>query len=278
MEKYILGQSEMREINEQSPEIRIDLYLKENIYYDNALIYGRVRDNKRSPIEEAKVKFIDINGQELGYVYSSEDGYYTYNGVKLNKKIRIEAQKSGYQDHRSCYIDVKSRRIIYNIVLEENITHKTTLITGHVYNEDGKPLEYITIVLSKFDSKENEKVYTYTCSNEYGQFVFSKITKGKYKITINESKYYPLSKVVDIVDIKDFHRIDLKLKRRANKTKIAGNILDDEGNPIKDALVILYRVEENEEFIPIDFRLTDEFGKYEFEDIPYGNYVVKAVY
>lgn len=272
MEKYILGQSEMREINKKNPEIRIDLYLEENKYYNNALIYGHVRDNRGSPLEDVKIKFVDESGNTIGYVYSSKDGYYTYNGIKLNSKIKIEAEKNGYKIYRSCCINIKSRRIIYNIILEEE-AYRSTLITGHVFDKDKKPIAYITVTLFK-----NGKLYKCTCTNEYGQFIFSNIVKGKYKLVVNDSQYYPYEVVLNIEDLKDIYEKDIFLENRVGKTKINGTIYDESNRPIKDALVVLYKVEDEDKYTPIDFRFTDEFGKYEFEDIPYGSYVVKAVY
>ncbi|SHH42343.1 Carboxypeptidase regulatory-like domain-containing protein [Caloranaerobacter azorensis DSM 13643] len=271
MEKYILGQSEMKELNKENPEIRIDLYLEENKYFENALIYGHIRNDRGSPLEGVKIKFVDENGNIIGYVYSSNDGYYTYNGVKLNTKIRIEAEKNGYKLHRSCYINIKSRRIIYNIILEEE-AYKFTLITGHVFDECKRPIAYITITLFK-----NEKLYKYTCTNKYGQFIFSSIVKGKYKLVINDSKYCSYETILDIEDLKRIYKVDILLEDRVSKTKINGNIYDENNTPIEDALVILYKIEKDK-YIPIDFRFTDEFGKYEFEDMPYGDYIVKAVY
>ncbi|WP_427339269.1 carboxypeptidase regulatory-like domain-containing protein [Caloranaerobacter sp. DY30410] len=272
MEKYILGQSEMKELNKENPEIRIDLYLEENKYFDNALIYGHVRDNRGSLLEDVKIKFVDESWNAIGCVYSSKDGYYTYNGVRLNSKIRIEAEKNGYKTHRSCYINIKSRRIIYNIILEEE-TYKFTLITGHVFDKDKKTIAYVTVTLFK-----NEKLYRYTCTNKYGQFIFSTIVKGEYKLVINDSKYYSYETILDIEDLKDIYKIDILLENRVSKTKINGIIYEENNSPIEDALVILYKVEDEDKYISIDFRFTDEFGKYEFEDMPYGNYVVKAVY
>ncbi|MDK2820841.1 MAG: hypothetical protein PWP31_806 [Clostridia bacterium] len=163
MDKYVSGQSKIGRITEDNREVRLDLQLENNIYSDNVLIYGYITDSYEKPIQNASVSFFNQNNKEIGSIYSSEEGFYSYGGIKLNSKI-------------------------------------------------------------------TDKIFD----------------------------------------------IDIKLSKRDTETKITGQIQDNTGKLISNAIVLLYRVEENGKIIPVKHTISDKEGRYIFTNIPYNKYIVKA--
>ncbi|MCY6484732.1 hypothetical protein OW763_10300 [Clostridium aestuarii] len=276
MDKYELGQSQMGSVTEQQQEIRLDLELEKNIYYDSSIIYGYINDLCENPIQNARVSFIDEDNKEIGAVYSSKQGFYIYMGVKQNSKIKIVVEKIGYKKMVSESLNIYSEAYEYNVYLEQAIIPDKTLISGHIVDEKDIPLANISMYLLKKTCYGGEIIYKVTISNIYGQFVFSRIPKGNYCIIVNNPKFKAYQEYIEIIETDKIFDINIKLIKRNTKTKISGQVKDKIGNPIPNALAILYRIEEDGRFVSVKYTMCDQEGKYSFADIPYANYVVKA--
>ncbi|QEK13000.1 carboxypeptidase regulatory-like domain-containing protein [Crassaminicella thermophila] len=275
MDQYILGQSKIAGITDEHPEIVLNLNLKKNTYYDNALIYGNVLTSNECPIEDATISFFNENDEKIGSVYSSEEGFYAYFEVKLNTKVKIIAKKIGYKTKISDFMKICSRMINFNIYLKKSHMSKYTLISGHLVDNNNKPLKDITVYLLKNTCSNEKRVYKATTTNIYGQFVFSDIPRDIYEIFINNPNFEIYNKLIEIKQTDKIFDINIKLNKKDIKTKITGQIKDDNDIPIPNALVILYRVDDNK-FIPIAHTVCNEKGIYCFTNIPFDNYIVKA--
>lgn len=276
MDKYILGQSKIGGITDKHCETVLDLKLEKNTYYNNALIYGNIMTCNKKPVENAIISFFNKNNKKIGSVYSSEEGFYAYFEVKLNSKVKIITKKSGYKTTTSDFVDIYSEMTNINIFLEKAPFSKYTLISGHLFDNNNKPLDNITIYLLKNVCSNKPAVYKATNTNPYGQFVFSDIPKGIYKIFINNPNFETYNKLIEIKQTDEIFDINIKLSKENLTTKVTGQIKADNDNPVSNAIVVLYRVEPDGTFIPITHTLCDEEGTYCFTDIPFDNYIVKA--
>ncbi|MBF8983932.1 carboxypeptidase regulatory-like domain-containing protein [Lutibacter sp. B2] len=276
MDKYILGQSHIGGITKDAPEVVLSLQLEKNTYYDNSLIYGHITDLCENPIENATVSFLNKDNEKIGSVYSSEEGLYTYFGVKYNNKVKIIVKKPGYKSTISDLLKICLKKFKYNVSLKELPISTKTLISGHLVDEDNIPLEGLFVYLLKICCSDNKWLYKTTISNQYGQFIFQNIPKGKYLILINNPIFDTYNKHIEIIKTDKIFAIDITLIKKEISTKITGQITDDTGKSIPNAIVVLYRVEEDKKLIPVKYTLCDEEGRYSFTNIPYNNYIVKA--
>ena len=276
MDKYVLGQSKIGSICEEHREVRLDLQLENNIYSGNVLIYGYVTDSCGKPIHNASISFFDQNNKEIGLIYSSEEGFYSYGGIKLNSIIKIIVKKLGYRDYISNFLNICTRSFELNICLNKSPVFNKTIISGHLVDENNTPLENILIYLLMNSNCGKKKVYKATNSNLYGQFVFTEIPKGKYDIFINDPNFNIYRKSIEIIETDKIFDIDIKLNKRNIETKIIGQIQDNTGKLISNATVVLYKVEKNKRLIPVRYTTSDKEGRYIFTNIPYNNYIVKA--
>lgn len=276
MERYILGQSKIGIITKKSPKIALSIQLKDNSYYDNALIFGYIKDFDEETIENANVSFLRKDNSAIGSVYSSEDGLYTFYGAKFDSKVRIIVKKSGYKSYVSDLEEICLRKYKYNICLKKLPEITMALISGHLVDEHNIPLEDMFIYLIKRSCSNTKCIYKTTISNIYGQFIFTNIPKGEYIIFINNSDYNTYNKYIKIIETNKIYNLDIKLSKKEIFTEITGQITDDTGNIISNALVILYRVEKDGKLIPVKYNLCDKNGRYSFVNIPFYNYIVKA--
>ncbi|QXM06297.1 MSCRAMM family protein [Crassaminicella indica] len=276
MDQYILGQSKIGGITDEHPEVVLNLNLKKNAYYDNALIYGNILTFNECPIEGALISFFDENDEKIGSVYSSKEGFYAYFEVKLNTKVKIITEKSGYKTKISDFIEICSRMINFNIYLKKSPMSKYAFISGHLVDNNNNPLKDITVYLLKNTCNNEKKVYKATTTNIYGQFVFSDIPKNIYEIFINNPNFEIHNEFIEIKQTDKIFDINIKLNKKDIKTKITGQIKNDNDIPIPNALVILYKVDNDNKFIPIAHTICDEEGIYCFTNIPFDNYIVKA--
>lgn len=275
MDKYELGQSNIGYISKEREEIRLDLQLEKNHHYNDSLIYGCIDDLCGSPIDNACVAFFNKNNIEIGSVYTSQEGFYSYMGVKTNTIIKIRIAKKGYIPSTSNYIFICSKMINYNATLKKCPVADKALISGHLLNEKNNPLKNIPIYLLKKSHCVKNPIYKSTNSNTYGQFVFLEIPKGNYTLLVNNSVFNVYNKVLEITESRNIYNVDIKLIRRVSNTKF-GIVKNKNGTPVSNALVILFKINHNNKLIPIKYTTSDEQGEYLFNDVPHGNYIVKA--
>lgn len=278
MDKYILGQSNMEKVSESQLEVRIDLELVKNNLCEKVLIYGHIKDYYRNAILNAKISFLNVKGEEIGLAYSYENGLYTYYGVNKCSKIRIVVNKKGYKRYVSNLMKICEEKIMINICMQKSIHSMLSIISGHIYNEVGTPLENIIVYLIDNNrANRYKKIYKTTVSNKYGQYVFYDIRRGEYDIFVSNSDFLAVSRRINIVEFDKIYDIDIRLNRRCRETKIMGYIKDENDEFVSDAIVVLYRVSEFEKLIPVEYTNTDEYGKYYFENVNYDRYIVKAI-
>ncbi|SHJ51121.1 MSCRAMM family protein [Paramaledivibacter caminithermalis] len=276
MDKYILGQSRIGRITDEHCKIVLNVELEKNVYYNNALIYGNIMNEDRKPIEDAVICFLNENNEEIGSIYSSKEGFYAYFGIKMNTRVRIVVKKRGYKTKTSNFIKICSRMININVYLKELSMFRYALISGHLVDDDSNPLEGITIYLLRRFCNNKMKVYKVTNTNNYGQFVFIDLKKGIYEIFINDPKFEIYNGFIEIGQTHKIFDINIKLKRNI-KTKIIGQVKDEDNKPIPNAVVILYRVTNDNKYIPVTYSVCDKEGRYCFTDILFDNYIVRAI-
>lgn len=250
--------------------------LEENTYCENAIIYGNVINSNKIPIENAKVSFFDEHNKKLGYVYTSKEGFYIYFGCKLNTKIYIIVQKSEYRKYISNLLKLCSQKIKFNIVFKKIPKLNYSLVSGHVIDINNNPLKDINIYLLKNISNNKFKLYKATILNSYGQFIFDNIPKGNYTLFINDPKFYIHSKYIEIDKSSKIFDVNIVLNKKNMVTKISGQIKNSNGEVIKNSLVVLYKIKANKNLEPFEYTTCNEEGKYEFTNLPHGDYIVKS--
>ena len=100
------------------------------------------------------------------------------------------------------------------------------------------------------------------------------IYHGYYKLNIIVKGYENISWIVLFDEVESFTRIVVKKKSIPDGT-VLGKINVEDTMDLKDVVVILYSVDENNKEKPIKYTYTNEKGEYSFDNIDSGKYLVK---
>lgn len=146
---------------------------------------------------------------------------------------------------------------------------------------DGHPLSRARVMVSEVnDDQKSESVIT----GDDGRFEFRGVPPGQYSLHGDKRGFISSaydqhenywSAIVTGAGV-DTENLVLKLEPAA---AIAGQVLDESGDPIRRATVTLYRVDHSEgveQIRPMNSRQTDDLGSYEFSLLNAGTYFIAA--
>lgn len=118
----------------------------------------------------------------------------------------------------------------------------------------------------------NNRYYTFTDKCGIAKFC---LAFGVYFLKISKLGYKDILYRVVLEDRMSFNKIRL-IKKCYYGGIVYGNIKECNNKNSKCAMVILYKVSEDNTITPIEYTLTDKCGIYMFFNIPPGNYIIKA--
>lgn len=223
-------------------------------------VQGIVQDENGNPVANALVKIYDENGNEVGQVWTDENGEYSI-PIYEEGNFEIVATIPGYGDIQQLVIDENwddDQKII--MTLKPMLTAQ-----GLVRNEDGSPAGNVYIELR--DENGNVIYSGRTDENGYYQFPLEEnktyiahaedgLLSGEETFT-TDSDYNPLTDT-DIV--------------LTSGTFVEGIVLSEDGNTVEGAEVKLFDNEGN----LISTTMTDENGEYHFDLNNDENYQIVA--
>lgn len=278
---YKLGQSQQEEISKVGQEIRLDVKLSKDPFIDKGTIFGTITDNNDDPVKGVLIKIMDNDHNPLYHTLTDDEGKYTISSLEPGSDYHFYAIKDGYllKEERGFAIEAgQSLEINSKITLDPEATLST--ITGHIFDTDGNPIQNMIITLLKIDGEEEIPV-AITSTNEYGQGIFVNVQIGNYIARATKQGYETGVIEVKVSEPGSIINIDAVISESSTESQgtINGVIADDEGNPIGEAVVILYEVTgdaENPIYTPKRYSRTSEDGAYLFGNVPKGNYIVKA--
>lgn len=282
-ELYKLGQSETRSLTNLGEEIRLDLQLEDNILIEVGTVFGKVTDGNGNPIEGVTVKITDTRYNPLYHAITDINGDYSINNVTPGEQYLIFASKDNYNINQGISFTIQTgQQIERNFTLTPVSSTNNSLIAGDITDEQGAPLQGVTVRLIDNADPQNPQILKTTYSNEYGQFVFFDLPQGVYTISAYKLGYsnIEISTIIDQPYQVRNVNISLSVDPVTRKGTINGIIRDKNGIPIEGAFVILFRVDVdaqgNETLVPVRITKTNAEGLYLFEQVEQGNYKIKA--
>jgi len=234
---------------------------------NNITISGRVINTcDGKPISLACIKFTDKNYNPLYHCFTDTQGYFCIKEYFL-ETIRIIVSKNGYKIFSSGIYSIKDYEL-KNIIIELSPRYKIErIITGIVCDCYYNPAKNVHVILRNEDYNSIHSAYT----NKNGIFVLDDVDFGYYTIIFCSYMYYKYSYNF----IFDYGKImslgETCIKKRNLKGTVNGIITDKEGNPINEALVVLFDEVDN---WPLQFTRTNEKGIYLFYNLDIGSYYI----
>lgn len=280
-DRYKLGQSQTGSITEIGQEIRIDLQLEESIMVDTGTVFGKVLDGNGDPVPGVTIKITDTEYNPKYHSITDSNGDYTINNVAPGEQYLIFAVKAGYNLVAGTQFIVQAnQQIERNFVITPD-TSVANLVAGEVSNQAGEKLEGVSVRL--YDNSGEEPVLLKeTHTNQFGQYAFFDVPQGMYLVTSSLMGYKTAESSFVISGTEKVMNVNLTMIEDpvSKRGTISGIITDKDGMPIEGAYVILFEIitdeQGNEILNPIRRTTTNDEGLYLFEQIPQGNYRIKA--
>jgi len=136
-------------------------------------------------------------------------------------------------------------------------------VKGKVVDEEGDLIENAEVKL--YDSGDNP--ISTEESDSSGEFTFTGVDEGtNYYLVVTKDGYK--SKTKSDVDVTTGATENVGNITLETDGTVSGKVVDEDGNPIKDATVKLLDAEGN----VLETTTTDSDGEYKFEDLDYGTY------
>jgi len=279
---YKLGQSQEGSIVDKGQEIRIDLQLEENIISEVGTVFGRVMDVDSNPMEGVTIKITDTEYNPKYHAVTDAQGQYTIDNVEANEQYLILAVKEEYELKTGVpFVMRKGQQVERNFVMTVDPNAGNSLIAGEIFDKNQNKLVGITVSLYD-NSGTNPVLIKTTHSNQFGQYAFFDVSQGVYLVTSSMIGYktaqttFVISASGQVVNI-NLTMLDDPIGRMGT---INGVIKDKNGIPIEGAFVVLFEVttdkHDKEVLTPIRKTVTNSEGVYLFEQVPQGNYKIKA--
>jgi len=277
-EEYMLGQSETKSIQKVAEAIRLDLTLLPSPFVDSGTLKGKVRDNNGNPIPDAVVLILDESNSTLANTVTGNDGSYLFNTLKPGSGYQAYAKAPGFElSEKLSFIINPNDSIEYDFLLVPDSSQQYSVIVGVIQNNEDFPVNTASVELFRAEDSRTVPV-SLTFTNEIGQFVFSNLNIGSYVVKVNANGYFSEHYPVIISSMNKIIPVNIRLREdmKASKGIIAGVITNNEEQPLADADVILYRLNEDGSQSPVDFTRSNKEGVYLFVNVPHGQYCVNS--
>lgn len=226
-------------------------------YAAAAPVRGTVHHPDGTAVARAAITLIDVTGQQVGRVTSTEDGRYTLATPGPGTYVMI-ASAGGHQP-QAVSVTVGEHPVDLDIVLGGG----TGRLTGRVLTPDGTPVD-ATVTLT---DAHGEVVAT-TRSGHEGGYVITELVAGDYTLAASSPDFRPAALPVTVQPARETRR-DIELTGGA---MLRGTVRAGGGRPVEDARVMLLDPAGN----VMDTLTTGPDGTFRFVDLACGEYTVIA--
>jgi len=277
-DKFVLGQSEKKELAGIAETIRLDLTLHRNPFFNSGSLTGKIKDVSGNGIPRATILILDENNEAIAAATAGNDGIYFVPRLKPGSGYRACSLAPGFRLSDTVFFDMEPNQLLEkDIVLKPDMDESWSIIAGIVQNAYGMPVSTASVELCQVEGNE-AKLTGLTFTNDIGHFVIRVKEIGTYLLKINAAGFFTenipaeIKRQKSIVSISAVLREDLK----ASKGIVTGIISNDEDEPLPDADVILYRTGAGNTLVPVAYTRTNHEGIYLFVNVPPGEYMVNA--
>lgn len=276
-DKYALSTTE--ELGVDRNELNTDLALAPYEEVLRGIVAGIVYDTNNmvgARVDIATVKIFDLNGHPLFHTETNTAGEYSFSNIPFGQ-YRISAAKEGYYLANEVNITIDSvLPLNQNIILELVSNELLNVLYGKVLDTVGNPISDVRVSLFNSICISDTATAT-THTNEEGDYVLDDVPNGTYYLVFDLAGYTILTiqGIVLTGGLRILNNVTLETAVTSNFGTISGLITNEEGTPIANAYVGLYKtINSVLELVQVTY--TNDDGRYMFGEVIAGNYVVKA--
>lgn len=171
-------------------------------------------------------------------------------------------------------IQTVGEEIRIDLVLDPNPNLDSGTITGTVTTETGEPISGAVVKI--MDSNYTPLAHVITGAD--GSYIFSPFTPGTNYHVFASSPGYELA-TTDTFSLLSKQTVVRDIVAAADptleKSFIAGDIVDEAGNPLGGAVVELYSIEEDGTELLVGLAFSNEYGQYVFRELEQCDYAIR---
>jgi len=260
---------------------------------ENHLKYGSVSglklDEDRKTIAGAKfglfrnseTEYTDENA--IMTAISDENGVFRLDNIPVGTWVLRELVPAEWfvLNEQAYQVTISEHEQVIEITLENRYIRSDIL--GHKVDEDGKVISGALFGLFKDGTEEftEDTAFMTAESDENGIFRFEQIRYGKWivKELRPAEGFIPNEKLYEITVAENGAVIEFTVENKYIRGNIAGLKVDEDGKTIEGAVFGLFREDEKEftEQNAVMTAASGPDGKFLFENIRYGNWIVKEL-
>jgi hypothetical protein len=171
----------------------------------------------------------------------------------------------------------------FALMAQQGIDSGPFRIAGTVVNAiTGAPLSRARVTIADTRNRQHTR---WMITADDGRFVFDQLAAAKYSLTgarrgFIQSAYEEHDEYSTAIVTGTGIDSDNLVLRLPPAAEIDGKVLDESGDPVRNAQVWLYREDYHSGFsriVPAQFRQTDDLGTYDFSPVEPGTYFLKAM-
>ena len=276
-DEYSLTRSKLLHLQGRE-EINVPLDLKPSLFSNKTLLKGIVYDLCENTIDNATVSIYDAKNKFLFKLITNKKGRYHIKNLLQPGKYYVTARADGYLLSNLIAIDIRSDiETGQDFYLTLNNLDCYGIVYGRVFDSTTrKPLENIKVSL--FNSNWRKEEYATTYTNSDGQYIIYNINPDNcYLLLVHQFMYVEDNWVIMKMEENDKIQVNFRLELKPDfvNGSITGTVsIADEYK--KNIPVFLFKVEDNNDEVLIETQITNNFGMYQFNNIPSGDYIVKT--
>lgn len=255
------------------PDVEIDTTAKPGY----GTLSGVVLDEEGYPVKGAEVYVYDkASGEQVAYIVTGESGAYEF---KLPEGTYTVVIKRPFDNVTEGNIPVDDNAVENGTGDPDvTVTADSYTITGYVFDEEGQPMEGVTVYLYGEDpDAEGEYIrLTETTTDGDGCYMFTELAAGKYivKVASGIGGNGGSTDTEVVVKPNPDQPEGGAITVTTDSYTVTGVVRDEDGEPVKGATVTLADAEGNQAGQVI----TAEDGVYTFENLPEGIYQLTITY
>lgn len=245
--------------------------------YEGHTVRGQVLDSQtREPVKDARVWMLVGMSREDFIMKTGPDGWFEFHhvppyaaGIGVKKDGYVVDSGDDYRDYIDLNLDMDNLEITKIIEMVSQVT-----VSGKVISEDGESVSDAEVMLySQFGDRRNRKNYNV---DQNGNFTLPAKPSTEYRIKASAPGFPPsFSKIIDVGD-NSVEGVKIILKKGGS---LHGVVIDEKGNHMQRALVktiMQYRFQPYISSETIAETLTDQSGRFHFDNLPRGEIIVTA--
>ncbi len=255
-------------------EVDVNLVLNLNSNVEIGGVEGYVRDENNNPIENATVKIFDQNFTPFAHTITDALGKYQILNVP-SADYKINCSKEGYLYNTSSQIFIPNVDVRdFNFTLAQDPDFGKNIIAGRLFAEGSRePIANARILVK--NTTNTIIATTYTADD--GEFLITDLVDGTYILEPVINGYENITIHTFTVSGGNISNIILTMIKVTVDIKgtYTGQILNNVGVPVANAIVGLYKIVDGMEIL-VKYSKTNLEGRYMFGNVEEGEYKVKS--